>query len=82
MNKIFEEQVKNQVQYPEYIEPYKNQKKLQETKNQINNMKTIISNMKQELIDIKSKEKNVKKQMMGKFGKLVDKTNNFNKLKL
>ena len=76
MNKIFEEQVKNQVQYPEYIEPYKNQKKLQETKNQINNMKTIISNMKQELIVIKSKEKNVNKKMMKRLGKLVDRSNN------
>ena len=76
MNKTFEEQVKNQVQYPEYIEPYKNQKKLRETKNQINNMKTIISNMKQELIVIKSKEKNVNKKMMKRLGKLVDRSNN------
>jgi len=76
MNKTFEEQVKNQVQYPEYI--YENQKKLQETKKKINNMKNIISNMKKELIDIKFKEKNVKKQMMGKLGKLVDKTNKYN----
>lgn len=76
MNKTFEEQVKNQVQYPEYIEPYKNQKKLRETKNQINNMKTIISNMKQELIVMKSKEKNVNKKMMKRLGKFLDRSNN------
>jgi hypothetical protein len=76
MNKTFEEQVKNQVQYPEYIEPYKNQKKLRETKNKINNMKTIISNMKQELIVMKSKEKNVNKKMMKRLCKLVDRSNN------
>jgi len=78
MNKTFEEQVKNQVQYPEYIESDKNQKKLRETKKKLNNMKNIISKMKKELIDIKFKGKNVKKQMMGKFGKLVEKTNNLN----
>ena len=76
MNKTFEEQVKNQVQYPEYIESDKNQKKLRETKKKLNNMKNIISKMKKELIDIKFKGKNVKKQMMLKIGKLE--TNNLN----
>jgi len=74
MNKTFEEQVKNQVQYPEYIEPDENQKKLQAAKKKLNNMKNIISNMKKKLIDIQFKEKNVKKQMMGKIGNLL--TNN------
>ena len=74
MNKTFEEQVKNQVQYPEYIN--RNQQKLQKTKEKIDNIKNIISNMKKELIDIKFKEKNVKTQMMAKVDILVDKTNN------
>jgi len=72
MNKIFEEQVKHQVQYPEYIEPDENQKKLREIKKKINNMKNIISNMKKKFFDIKIKEKNVNKQMMCKIGKLVN----------
>ncbi len=74
MNKTFKEQVKNQVQYPEYIQSKKSTKnnQLQETKKKLNNMKNIISNMKKELIDIKFKEKNVKKQMRSKIGELTN----------
>jgi len=72
MNQIFEEQVKNQVQYPEYD---RNQQ-LQQTEKKINNMKNIISKMKKELIDIKFKGNDVKNQLMGKLGKLE--TNNLN----
>ena len=72
MNKTFEEQVKNQVQYPEYIEPDENQKKLRETKKKINNIKKLISLKKKELNNITSKEKNVNKKMMGKIGKLLN----------
>tara|TARA_B110000908_G_C10181034_1_gene415685 strand:+ start:15 stop:251 length:237 start_codon:yes stop_codon:yes gene_type:complete len=78
MNKTFEEQVKNQVQYPEYDrnkELQETKQKLQETKEKINNMKNIISKMKKELIDINFKEKNVKKQMMGKIGNLLTNLN-------
>ena len=39
-------------------------------------MKTIISNMKQELIVMKSKEKNVNKKMMKRLGKFLDRSNN------
>ena len=72
MNKTFEEQVKNQVQYPEYIKVNRNQQKLQETKEKINNMKKLISLKKKELNNITSKEKNVNKKMMGKIGKLLN----------
>ena len=72
MNKTFEEQVKNQVQYPEYI--YENQKKLSETKKKINNMKKLISIKKKELNNITFKEKNVNNKMMKRLGKLVDKS--------
>lgn len=56
MNKTFEEQVKNQVQYPEYIEPYKNQKKLLKTLEKMNNMKKNILNKKKELNEINNKK--------------------------
>lgn len=72
MNKTFEEQVKNQVQYPEYIKVNRNQQKLQETKEKINNMKKLISVKKKELNNITSKEKNVNKKMMGKINKLLN----------
>ena len=74
MNKTFEEQVKNQVQYPEYIEPDENQKKLSETKKKINNMKKLITIKKKELNNITFKEKNVNNKLMKRLGKLVDKS--------
>jgi len=50
MNKTFEEQVKNQVQYPKYNRKQKllqeTKDKLKETLDKINNMKNIIFTLK------------------------------------
>ena len=81
MNLTFEEQVKNQVQYPIYTdiktEPNEDQKKLIETKKKLNDMESIISDMKKDLIKSKIESDNVQTYTIKKLRKLIVTSNNY-----